>query len=46
MDYLVTEGVSPRFVRLVNEGVKSLEKKSVGKFSNAAMVECYNVTIA
>jgi len=31
MDYQVTEGVSPRFVRLMKEGEKSLEKKSVGK---------------
>ena len=28
MDYQVTEGVSPRFVRLVKVGVKSLEKKN------------------
>ncbi len=42
MDYLVTEGVSPSFVRLVKEGVKSVEKKSVEKCCNATMLQCYN----
>ncbi len=42
MDCQVTGGVSPRFVRLMKEGVKSVEKKSVEKCYNGAMLQFYN----